>query len=80
MKLQAWLDWKNVTPQDFGARIGVARQSVDRYRRGQRVPEPDQMVAIHRETAGAVTPSDFYDLSPVRVSRRAALYRAAGVR
>lgn len=61
MKLRQWLADQGLSQAAFAERIGRAQQSVARYCAG-RVPDPDAMAAIARETAGAVAPNDFYDL------------------
>lgn len=71
MRLQDYLDQQHVSPADFAASIGVSRQAVDRYRMGQRIPEPHVMVRIAEQTENAVQPNDFYDLRPSRSRRRA---------
>jgi DNA-binding transcriptional regulator YdaS (Cro superfamily) len=45
---------------DLAARVGVSPATVYRYMAGTRIPRPDHMRAIERETAGAVTAADFY--------------------
>lgn len=60
MKLSAWLSASALSDAEFGRRIGVTGFAVARYARGQRIPRPEVMAAIQRETAGQVTAADFY--------------------
>ncbi len=62
MTLAEFLKSRGIKRKDFAERIGVTAQSVARYLAGEAVPRLDVMKAIHRETAGAVTANDFYDL------------------
>jgi Helix-turn-helix len=59
MKLGAWIDRKRLTLREFGERIGVDESSVSRYINGGRMPRPEHLAAIMRETNGAVTANDF---------------------
>ena len=56
---------------DFHERIGVTRQALDRYRKGERIPKPAPMAKIYAATDGAVDPNSFYKL-PSLTSRRPA--------
>lgn len=47
------------TDAAFAAAIGVSRQSLHRYKTGERRPEWDVLERILRVTDGAVTPNDF---------------------
>lgn len=64
MRLSDFLDQKQLTNAAFGARIGVSRQTVLRYRRGDRIPGKAEMALISEATAGAVTANDFYGVTP----------------
>lgn len=54
---------------EFARRIGLTETSVHRYISGERVPEPDVMDNIFRETGGAV-PHDSW--TPMLVARHRA--------
>jgi transcriptional regulator with XRE-family HTH domain len=60
MKLTDWMKREGVERQAFASRIGVTPMALGRYERGERIPEKETMAAIVVETAGAVTPNDFY--------------------
>lgn len=61
MKLADWLNANDVSDDEFAARIETSRQAVWRYKR-DRIPKPDVMARISRETCGEVLPADFYAL------------------
>ncbi len=65
MKLKEYLKKNKLTIAAFADSIGLAPFSVERYVKG-RLPQPDAMVSIFRETKGAVAPNDFYPLNPSR--------------
>ena len=56
--LSDWLTSHEITDAAFGRRIGCDRGTVGRYTRGERFPDPPTLIAIRRETAGAVTSED----------------------
>lgn len=60
MKLAAYLEKVGLSDADFGLKIGVNRQSVHRYKTGERIPDTVIMPRIVAETGGEVTPNDFY--------------------
>lgn len=59
MRLATYLTQNGISDADFAKRIGVERQSVYRYKTGERYPDRVTLVAIHRATDGAVTANDF---------------------
>lgn len=62
MKLSRYLDEQKISGAEFARRIGVeSRMTVLRYASGERIPRPDVMRRIAEETAGAVSPNDFFD-------------------
>lgn len=65
MKLADWLTTNGVSDAAFAVRIGVTRQTVGRYKTGERRPEWDVLQRILDETESAVTPNDFLDESEV---------------
>lgn len=66
MRLSDWLRDNDITPAEFGRRIGArSRMTVPRYLDGSRKPDGETMAAIYAATGGAVTPNDFYDLPPL---------------
>ena len=73
MKLKDYLLAKSLTAAEFGRRIGVSQAAVTRYASGKRIPGEGIMRRIARETAGAVTPNDFYDVAPMPAARRKAI-------
>lgn len=70
MKLSDWLEGDEsvepprpkMTHAEFGRRIDCPQPTVTRYAKGERIPEPERMERIFRETGGAVTPNDFYPM------------------
>lgn len=64
MTLRDWLKKQGMTPTAFARLMGVSHSTVLRYLSGDRIPEKDVMERIARETGGAVTPNDFFDLAP----------------
>jgi hypothetical protein len=63
VSLHGWLRENDVSNVEFGARIGRSGEAVRRYAAGERIPDKETMPRIVNETAGAVTPNDFFDLS-----------------
>jgi transcriptional regulator with XRE-family HTH domain len=59
MRLATWLTKNGMSDADFGKKIGVERQTVHRYKLGERYPERSVLLAIHKVTKGAVTANDF---------------------
>jgi len=59
MKLTDYLAGHNISDADFAASIGVSRQSVHRYKTGDRAPEWPVLAKIRDATDGAVTADDF---------------------
>ncbi len=64
MTLNDYLLVQGLSDEEFAQRIGRSRTAVNRYRRGLRMPDRETMLAIHRETDGAVTVESFYGLGP----------------
>lgn len=60
MTLDQWLALARHTETSFAALIGSTQAAVNRYRRGKRIPQPEVMARIVKETGGLVTPNDFY--------------------
>lgn len=64
MKLAAYLTANEVLDVVFAEKLGVTRQTLWRYKSGERRPEWDVLERIKRETGGQVTPNDFLDDAP----------------
>jgi TorA maturation chaperone TorD len=60
MRLQEYLDHKNITASQFANEIGRAVSTVTRLAKGQATPEPETMAKIIAATGGAVQPNDFF--------------------
>jgi TorA maturation chaperone TorD len=60
MRLQEYLDHKNITASQFANEIGRAVSTVTRIAKGQATPEPETMAKIVAATGGAVQPNDFF--------------------
>lgn len=63
MKLADYLRAKKMTAAEFGQRVGATRAAVSFWCNDVRIPRPEQMEAIRRETGGRVTATDFYKRS-----------------
>lgn len=62
MTLDDWLNATKTADKDFAGRIGVSRVTLFRLKTGRRKPRQKVMERIHTETAGAVTPNDFFQI------------------
>jgi len=65
MKLETWLSQSSVPDADFALRIGVRRQTLWRYKVGNRIPRPSILSRIQKETDGEVGPADFFGAASV---------------
>lgn len=78
MTLDQYLDWAELSNDAFAALLSthigreVHRVTIGQYRRRQRVPQADFMVAIYVVTRGIVDPNSFYDLPDLAPSQPAA--------
>ena len=61
MTLDEFLRREALTEGAFAALIGTTQATVNRYRRGVRVPPRPVMRRIAEATAGCVQPNDFHD-------------------
>ncbi|MCJ2104725.1 transcriptional regulator [Methylobacterium sp. E-041] len=59
MRLADYLAAQEIKDAVFAERIGVSRQTLWRYKSGDRRPEWDVLERIAQETHGEVTPNDF---------------------
>lgn len=63
MRLVDYLSSESLSMGEFARRIEVRNaRTVQRYVKGQRVPSRSVMERISRETAGKVSPNDFFAL------------------
>ena len=60
MTLKDWLSREDMTPPQFAERIGRSAEAVRRYVAGERIPDRETMPVIVEQTAGEVTPNDFF--------------------
>lgn len=60
MTLDDWMTQENVSDADFARGIERTPQAVNRYRKGERIPDRETMPRIVAFTKGAVTPNDFF--------------------
>ena len=61
MFLRDYLKAESLSYGEFARRIGAKNaRTVQRYVEGARIPRPDKMERIGRETGGRVGPADFY--------------------
>jgi len=61
MRLEKYLELGGESVQRFSERSGVHEQSVYRYKRGERVPNPEATEKIKAATEGAVTANDHHE-------------------
>ena len=60
-KLATYMEAQGLNDADMAARIGhCSAAAVDKWRRGLRVPRPEQMRRIQEATAGCVMANDFF--------------------
>lgn len=64
MKFRDWLKQVGYTQAEYGRLKGKPQQTIARYC-ADRIPDRQMMVTIYRDSHGAVTPNDFYDLPPL---------------
>jgi len=63
MKLDTYLASHQLTYRAFAEMIGVGHaRTVERYAKGQRIPDGETMPKIAEVTGGLVTPNDFFDI------------------
>lgn len=62
MKLRQYLKENGIKVVDFADSIGVSPVSVNRYMKGERIPEKHVMGRIIAATGGKVNPSSFYPM------------------
>jgi DNA-binding transcriptional regulator YiaG len=60
MRLQPYLDLKNLSHADFGKLVGASEFGVRKWARGERTPRPEAIRKIQEVTAGAVSAADFF--------------------
>lgn len=61
MTLAEYLKRHDLDAAGFGRKVGMSKSYIARLVRGERVPRPDTMARISRETRGLVTANDFYE-------------------
>lgn len=64
MTLDQYLEKHGLTPEQFGARIGVTGSTIRRYLLGRRWPKREIVHRIVQETSGAVTVHDLLETPP----------------
>jgi len=73
MKLAAYLESQNITPEQFSDRVGVHKTTVYRWLRGARRPTDEGTLSrIYVETKGAVTANDFFSVNEASDRRECA--------
>jgi len=79
-KFSQWLEKNALNDAVAGRRLAsllgratpLTRHTVSQYRKGDRLPRPEIMVAIFVLTRGAVSPNDFYALPEFEQAAEAA--------
>lgn len=67
MTLSDYLKANELTLTEFARRIGTSHaRTVERYAKGQQVPNREMMTRIVEVTGGAVTPNDFFGIEPAQ--------------
>ena len=59
MDLRTYLDREGMTVSEFARRVGISHSNVLRWMSGAYRPSLAAMVAVEKETGGAVTARDF---------------------
>ncbi len=60
MKLETFLNKRNMTDATFGALAGLSQSQVSRIRRGLSMPSREALERIKEATKGKVTANDFF--------------------
>jgi transcriptional regulator with XRE-family HTH domain len=60
MTLQQFMTHANLDAAQLAAQVGVGREAVRKWVRGERIPRPNLMRRIVKVTKGKVGPADFY--------------------
>lgn len=63
MTLKQWLRANKIPSYEFATQTKIARETMWRYSKGERIPPKKQMLRIYRATGGQVTPNDFYGVA-----------------
>ncbi|WP_424813548.1 helix-turn-helix domain-containing protein [Roseococcus sp. YIM B11640] len=64
MELSAWMAAEGLTNVALAARLGVAENTVNRWRNKWRRPRQKDMTTILHMSGGQVTPNDFFIVAP----------------
>lgn len=59
MTLNEWISLTGIKEDCFASRVGISQPSLNRYRRGQRMPPDEVQERIAEATGGAVRPQDW---------------------
>jgi len=62
MTLDSYMTLVNASSSQAGGCLMVTSGAVRRWRRGERIPNRDEMTRIYVWSNGAVQPNDFHDL------------------
>ncbi|CAB4126958.1 HTH_XRE domain containing protein [uncultured Caudovirales phage] len=60
MDLRDWMTLNDLSNADLAAKLGVAANTVSRWRNRTRMPRPREMKLIAEASAGEVTANDFF--------------------
>lgn len=63
MKLNQYLAESKTSPAQFAEQLGVSKETVRRYLKGERIPDRDMMQKIALATACKVTANDFFGIA-----------------
>lgn len=63
MKLSDYLKENRIIAAEFARKIGVTTMAVSYWVNGKRMPEPEHIVKIYKETDGMVDANSFIDYS-----------------
>jgi transcriptional regulator with XRE-family HTH domain len=60
MKFTEYMRWRDLDDSQMAAQIGCSASAVVKWRRGERVPRPQQIIRIREVTDGRVGPEDWF--------------------
>ena len=77
MKFSKFVEDSTKSIAEIAEEIQVSPQTIHKYVKGERIPEPDIMQRIFTATNGQVTANDFYDLPHLSKLRKSPASRAS---
>jgi transcriptional regulator with XRE-family HTH domain len=68
MKFDKWCEANPAKAVGLHKRLGVPRQTLHRYKTGERIPDDVMMPKIAKATGYQVTANDFYGIDPIKAA------------